>query len=230
MDRPMKSPLEVVQADFNALQGPAGAVNTTALLAFLDKHFKPAGSELLPVGGGTGSNLTAEPDFLASVKSIPVAQFTEKIIAKWNDLTRQFNQTSICATCSGSFIAPQRPFVVAGGRFREAYYWDSYWIIMGLVRSGGNYTEISKNQILNFLDLVDAFGFVPNGGRRYYLNRSQPPLLSQMVREYVDYTGDTTILDRAVPLLIREHEFFVRNRSVCFSTPAHPGKTFTLNR
>jgi len=32
---------------------------------------------------------------------------------------------------------------------------------------------------------------IPNGGRRYYLNRSQPPLFIQMVKKYVDVSGDT---------------------------------------
>ena len=29
----------------------------------------------------------------------------------------------------------ERPFVVPGGRFREMYYWDSYWTIQGLLVS-----------------------------------------------------------------------------------------------
>lgn len=121
----------------------------------------------------------------------------------------------------------QRPFVIAGGRFREPYYWDSYWILQGLLRTGGNFTDISRNQIENFLDDVEEFGFVPNGNRRYYLNRSQPPVLSQMVRIYIEFTGDLSILDRAVPLLIREQEFFEKNRTAAVTVG---NETYTLNR
>lgn len=32
---------------------------------------------------------------------------------------------------------------------------------------------------------VEAYGFVPNGLRSYYLNRSQPPLLSQVGRVHM---------------------------------------------
>ncbi len=117
---------------------------------------------------------------------------------------------------------------MAGGRFREPYYWDSFWIVEGLLRTGGHFIEISKNTIENFLDFVDTIGFVPNGARKYYLNRSQPPLLSQMVRVYIEHTGDTSILDRAIPLLIKEHEFFTTNRSVSVTAP--DGKTYQLNR
>jgi len=61
---------------------------------------------------------------------------------------------------------------------------------------------------------VDQFGFVPNGARIYYLNRSQPPLLTQMVKNYIKFTNDTQILDRALPLLIKEHNFWLNNRTI----------------
>lgn len=42
--------------------------------------------------------------------------------------------------------------VVAGGRFREPYYWDSFWILEGLLRTGGSFTEISRYAAI--VDLV----------------------------------------------------------------------------
>ncbi|KAJ8110251.1 hypothetical protein ONZ43_g5922 [Nemania bipapillata] len=75
--------------------------------------------------------------------------------------------------------------------------------------------DLTRNNIIeNFLDFVEQFGFVPNGARIYYLNRSQPPLLTQMVKTYVEYTNDTSILDRALPLLVKEHSFWMTNRTV----------------
>jgi alpha,alpha-trehalase len=67
-------------------------------------------------------------------------------------------------------------FIIPGGRFREFYYWDAYWIIKGLIVSG--MTDSVRLMIENFLDLVERFGFVPNGGRIYYSKRSQPPFLT----------------------------------------------------
>ena len=87
---------------------------------------------------------------------------------------------------------------------------------------------MAKNIIENFLDLIDTIGFVPNGSRQYYLNRSQPPLLAQMVRVYIEQTNDTSILDRAMPLLIKEHQFFMTNRTVDVTAPS--GVTYTLNQ
>jgi len=68
--------------------------------------------------------------------------------------------------------------------------------------------------IENFLDFVDTYGFVPNGARAYYLNRSQPPLLTLMVKIYVEYTNDTSLLDRSLPLLEKELQFWTQNVTV----------------
>lgn len=100
-------------------------------------------------------------------------------------------------------------------------------ILEGLLRTGGAFTNISRDTVENFLDFVDRFGFVPNGARIYYLNRSQPPLLAQMVRLYVEYTDDRSILQRAVPLLIKEHDFWTTNRTVEVNKN---GTTYRLNQ
>ncbi|QRV98077.1 trehalase [Ceratobasidium sp. AG-Ba] len=75
---------------------------------------------------------------------------------------------------STSLIRLDHPFVVAGGRFREQYYWDSFFIMEGLLAA--NVTYLARTMLLNFMDEIKAYGFIPNGGRKYYLNRSQPPL------------------------------------------------------
>lgn len=65
-------------------------------------------------------------------------------------------------------------------------YWDSYFIVKGLLVSG--MVEMSKGMVENLLDDVKKYGFVPNGSRIYYLNRSQPPLLSEMVMSVFKHT------------------------------------------
>jgi alpha,alpha-trehalase len=42
---------------------------------------------------------------------------------------------------------------------------------------------------------------VPNGGRIYFLDRSQPPLLSEMVLAYFQATGDGKFVQEAFPVL-----------------------------
>ncbi|CAI6082684.1 unnamed protein product [Clonostachys chloroleuca] len=224
VDMPAIKPLEEIQAAFDKLEKPLS--NNTALNNFLDENFADAGGELIAV---PEDQLTTDPVFLNRINDTVIQEFTKKVIDIWPDLTRQYSPSSSsnCTSCPNSFIPVNHTFVVAGGRFREPYYWDSYWVIEGLLRTGGSFTEISKNIIENFLDFVEDYGFVPNAARIYYLNRSQPPLLSLMIQTYVDYTNDTEILDRALPLLVKEHEFFMNNRTVDVQVG---NKTYTLNR
>ncbi|KEZ44296.1 Trehalase [Scedosporium apiospermum] len=222
VDMPGKKPLDEILAAFEKLEKPLK--NDTVLQDFLSEYFAEPGGELVHV---PPEELSTDPAFLDEVNDTVIREFVSKVIDIWPDLTRSYVGSGECSDCPDSFLPVNRTFVVAGGRFREPYYWDSYWIVEGLLRTGGDFVDISKNIIENFLDFVNDYGFVPNGARKYYLNRSQPPLLSQMVKAYVHSTNDTSILDRAVPLLIKEHEFFINNRSV---TVTVGNKSYTLNQ
>ncbi|KAI1020081.1 hypothetical protein LB503_006342 [Fusarium chuoi] len=210
VDMPAIRPLSEIQDAFDKLDKPLR--NNSALTEFLSDYFADAGGELEEV---PEDELETDPKFLDKINNTAIKEFTQKVIDIWPDLTRRYDQDSKnCSDCPNSFIPVNRSFVVAGGRFREPYYWDSYWIIEGLLRTGGSFINIAKNTIENFLDFIEEYGFVPNGARIYYLNRSQPPLLSQMIKAYIEHTNDTDILERALPLLVQEHEFFMTNRSV----------------
>lgn len=52
-----------------------------------------------------------------------------------------------------SIIPLPHPFIVPGGRFREIYYWDTFWTIQGLLVSG--MAETAKGMLFNFAHLVD---------------------------------------------------------------------------
>jgi alpha,alpha-trehalase len=91
----------------------------------------------------------------------------------WPALTR----TSGSAADSSEIPLPRR-FVVPGGRFRELYYWDSYFTMLGLARSDRH--DLIDDMIGNFGDLLERFGRIPNGARAYYLSRSQPPVFYLM--------------------------------------------------
>jgi alpha,alpha-trehalase len=221
MDRPTIRPLNEVLAAFQNLSRPIS--NNTALNDFLTTYFGKAGSELEPL---PEDELEVQPDFLDGVNSSVVEDFTRQVIDIWPDLTRRYVGAGNCTGCVSSFLPVNRTFVVAGGRFREPYYWDSFWVIEGLLRTKGSFTQIAENIIENFLDLVEEIGFVPNGARRYYENRSQPPLLTQMVRVYVEYTQNYTILERALPILELEYDFWVTNRTVTLN---RAGRNYSLN-
>ncbi|MGU3391641.1 alpha,alpha-trehalase TreA [Sphingomonas sp. M1A8_2b] len=92
------------------------------------------------------------------------------IDALWPQLTR--TQTSVPAG-SSALTLPKR-YVVPGGRFREMYYWDSYFTLLGVQRSGRQ--DLVEDMIVDFGSLIDRYGHIPNGTRTYYLSRSQPPV------------------------------------------------------
>lgn len=71
------------------------------------------------------------------------------------------------------------PYVVPGGRFNEMYGWDSYFILLGLLRDGR--VNLARDIVENFFFEIEHYGGVLNANRTYYFTRSQPPFLSSMV-------------------------------------------------
>jgi alpha,alpha-trehalase len=112
-----------------------------------------------------------------------------------------------------------------GGRFREFYYWDTYWIIQGLLLS--EMYDTTRGILENILAMVEKYGFVPNGGRVYYVQRSQPPLLIPMVDSYVTQTSNITFLRNNINLLEAEFQFWMTNRTV---TVKKNGREYKLAR
>ncbi|MDH5824679.1 alpha,alpha-trehalase TreA [Luteimonas sp. RD2P54] len=123
------------------------------------------------------------------------------IDALWPLLTRRTPQPAE----HDSLLPLPQPYVVPGGRFREVYYWDSYFTMLGLVESGQD--ALSRQMLDNFAHLIDTWGHVPNGNRSYYLSRSQPPFFSHMVA--LEARDDAGVLVRYLPQLRREHAFWM---------------------
>ncbi len=92
-----------------------------------------------------------------------------------------------------------RPYVVPGGRFNEMYGWDSYFIQIGLLRD--NELALAKDMADNFLYEIRNYGKILNANRTYYLTRSQPPFLTQMVLGVYEKTKDRKWLADAVPAI-----------------------------
>jgi alpha,alpha-trehalase len=71
------------------------------------------------------------------------------------------------------------PYVVPGGRFNEMYGWDSYFIILGLLRDGR--VDLARGMVDNFSFEIEHYGGILNANRTYYFTRSQPPFFSSMI-------------------------------------------------
>ena len=160
------------------------------------------------------------PDSPAALKAFVAAHFTlpseigaapsapdrVSIVAHidglWNALTR----TTASAPPYSSLLALPQPYVVPGGRFREMYYWDSYFTMLGLAESGRG--DLVTDMVGDFAYLIDTYGHVPNGARTYYLSRSQPPFFFAMVG--LTSPGDASAaFAHYLPQLRREYAFWM---------------------
>ncbi len=133
---------------------------------------------------------------------IQVRPFFEHLDRHWDYLTRS-GQTSAPVS---TLIPLPNQYVVPGGRFREIYYWDSYFTMIGLGVSGR--TDLVKSMLDNFSHIVEEIGYIPNGNRTYFLGRSQPPLFGAMIYLYAQLTDMSSALQYLEPLQ-KEYDFWM---------------------
>lgn len=155
------------------------------------------------------------PSHIASTFQADTSMSVSDHIRKlWPVLTRQpENQER-----GGSLIPLPYAYVVPGGRFREIYYWDSYFTLLGLKENGR--TDLVQSMINNFAYLIDSFGYIPTANRTYYLTRSQPPFFSLMVRLFSEMEGKK-ILKRYLPQMQKEYDYWMESGSTAEPFTAH---------
>ncbi|KAL7071716.1 hypothetical protein ACQ4LE_009150 [Meloidogyne hapla] len=212
VDRPLKRNASIVIEEFDKLFGENVSVHEIPrqnLSKFLEENFDHAGGELKEC---TPEDWTPVPAELERIKDDTLRSWAMELNSIWRDLCRVIPEEIKDTRDRHSLIYVKNPFIIPGGRFREFYYWDAYWIIKGLIVSG--MTTSVRMMIENFLDIVDKYGFVPNGGRIYYSKRSQPPFLTMMVYEYFEATHDYDFIKKALPILEKEMEFWTNERSI----------------
>jgi alpha,alpha-trehalase len=140
--------------------------------------------------------------FAGAFRSDMSRSMEDHIRALWPELTRARDTIDP----RSSLLPLPNPYVVPGGRFREVYYWDSYFTMQGLVESGR--TDLVRHMLDNFAHLITTVGHIPNGNRTYYLSRSQPPYFAAMVALYARAT-DTTQAMRYLAAMEAEHAFWM---------------------
>lgn len=116
-------------------------------------------------------------------------------------------QVSVPPALPVSLIPLPNGYIIPGGRFREVYYWDSYFTMLGLKEAGR--TSMIEEMINNFAWLIKTYGFIPNANRTYYLTRSQPPYFSLMVELLASIKGEE-ILEKYLPAMEKEYKFWMK--------------------
>jgi alpha,alpha-trehalase len=112
------------------------------------------------------------------------------------------------------------PYVVPGGVFQQLFYWDSYFILLGIKISKLN--DLAKGIVDNFLYEMKTFGIIPNSSEIAHLSRSQPPFLTSMIKEV--WGGDTNWLKHAYEVAKIEYQ------GVWMNPKTHYHEDIGLNR
>ncbi|KAK7862984.1 hypothetical protein R5R35_014540 [Gryllus longicercus] len=215
------SPDETLE-QFDALMKQTGGnPSKEQIQKFVDDYFED-GNEL---EGAELPDWVAEPALLRRIADPKLRGWASELNGIWKNLSRRVSDEVRDHKDRYSLIYVPHHFIVPGGRFRELYYWDTYWIVRGLLLS--DMKDTVKGIIENFLYLLDTHGIIPNGARIYYLERSQPPLLTPMVYNYFLATKDEEFVKKNIHLLERELDFWMKNRTV---NVQKDGKTYTLLR
>ncbi|MDW3646739.1 MAG: trehalase family glycosidase [Bacteroidia bacterium] len=176
------------------------AVPKRALSEIIDAYALVKDSEGFALKSFVEANFELPGAFQESFKSDLNRSMEEHIAALWSELTRNPDQFNPHA----SLLPLPKRYIVPGGRFREIYYWDSYFTIEGLLLHD---PVLAEEMLDNFAFLIDSLGFIPNGNRNYYLTRSQPPFFALMVGA-ISRENDDKLL-KYVPQLQKEYDYWM---------------------
>ncbi|EFJ14331.1 hypothetical protein SELMODRAFT_156751 [Selaginella moellendorffii] len=202
VDLPLKQDLEVTKSAFVNLS--RSNIDKGKFNEFVSEHFNVPGTDL---GDYNLSDFANTPErFLPKVKDASAREFALKIHSLWKVLAKKIKREVVEKPQRHTLFPLPNVVVIPGSRFREVYYWDTYWIIRGLLVS--KLYETATSVVGNLIYLVNTYGFVPNGARSYYLNRSQPPLLSESVKAVYAETKNKSLIEEAFPALLKEHSFW----------------------
>ncbi|KAJ2396986.1 hypothetical protein GGI23_003701 [Coemansia sp. RSA 2559] len=204
---PTRKPVDEIVAEFSQL--PTNATKSE-LSQFVSDNFYPAGCDIVEA---ELVDWTDNPPFLEGVTDPVLRGYGMSVHNQWKKMARKSDTSFLCDGCETSLLPANNVFFTTGDESsREFHYWNTYYIELGLLKSG-LYTT-AKGVLQNLLDAVKIYGFVPTGGRIYYTDRSEPPLLALMVKTYYGATQDLDFVREALPLLKIEHNFWEMYRSV----------------
>ena len=99
-----------------------------------------------------------------------------------------------------------RDYVVPGGRFNEMYGWDSHFIILGLLAS--HRRSLALDMTENLFYEIEHYGKILNANRTYYLERGNPPFLTENILALYRETLDRGWLQKALAYALKDHRYW----------------------
>ena len=157
------------------------------------------------------------------LKKLHTTDIVTHLIEMWKVLERKPDPVNGIS----SLLPLSYPYIVPGGRFREIYYWDSYFTMEGLAAS--DRLDMIINMLNNFACLIERYRFIPNGNRSYYLSRSQPPFFAEMIKLVMREMNDSAGL-KYLPALEKEYLFWMRSNNPASSQHVIKLDSIALNR
>ncbi|KAJ8675851.1 hypothetical protein QAD02_011637 [Eretmocerus hayati] len=222
VDLPMKYDKAEILQRFNDLMNKTqNNASRDDLDTFVKANFEFE-TEML---NATLTDWTPNPKLISKISDERYKKWVNYLNEFWKTLARRMSEHVRDHPDRHSLIYVNNTFIIPGGRFKEFYYWDTYWVIEGLLQC--EMYNTTRGIIENFISIVNTYGFIPNGGRVYYLMRSQPPLLISMVDKYFTETGDWDFVERNLDSLEKEFSYWMKHKSIGFSKD---GKNYTLSR
>ncbi|KAM3147326.1 hypothetical protein pb186bvf_000577 [Paramecium bursaria] len=207
VDMPMKYELQQVLVNWKSVNPK----DKQQVVDFIEVNFNPAGSDSV---FSVPSDWKQNPKFIDNISELKLKTWAQEINKLWLGLSKRFTYDE----SKSSYISCPHPFFVPGGRFREFYYWDTLWVVEGLLGSEMVDSAIKMQQ--NFLHLIETIGYIPNGARIYYKGRSQPmvtPLITEKIYDYLLQSNQKQralqLLQDSFDLLEREFQFFYNERT-----------------
>jgi alpha,alpha-trehalase len=171
-----------------------------------DDYQKQKGDQDFDLSEFVKENFTVPEEIEHNLNIFSDMTMEEHVEYLWDVLTRKPDKQN-----NGSLIPLPYPYIVPGGRFREIYYWDSYFTSVGLAAS--NRLNIVENMVRNFAFLTEQYGHIPNGNRSYYLSRSQPPFFCSMLEILARHNGIEAIKDYLWHLE-KEYSFLMADKEI----------------
>ena len=93
-------------------------------------------------------------------------------------------------------------------KFADFYYWDTYFINLGLLADG--LMEQAKNNLENIAFFIRNMGYMPNASHLHYT--SQVPLFTRAVFDYFTYTHNENVIKEFFDAILIEYDFFMKDR------------------
>ncbi|XP_066907647.1 trehalase isoform X1 [Halyomorpha halys] len=210
VDKKLKIPVYEVLMNYENMCHQFGKHHPTkeALRDFISEHFEDSKELELWIPPDWKST----PQLINKIADKNLKKWATKINAQWTHLGRKVTEEVKSKAQLYSLIPVPHGFLIPGENLKELYYWDSYWIVNGLLKC--SMWNSAKDIIKNFIYLVSKYNYVPTGTRIYFKGRSQPPLLPMMMESFYNHTKDLEFLRNNIETMEKEMEYWKKFRSV----------------